>query len=156
MKNKFIDKILNEGKVITELPTAIKYLFPKHGEYDVNINSIFYQPYDHELASLLWELDESYTENNSEDKYHALFLQTGMTKISVSIEEIYPSQEGLNSDKLIKLMNVNKFNHLPQAVKIKNKRYNYIVLSDGHHRVASEILKGKKKIDLLLKVDNFK
>jgi len=154
INESFISKILIESYV-TELPASVKKFKNKQGAYDVDVNSIFLHPFNKKLASAESALEDEYDWNGGKEKYNASFFETGVMKITLPVSVIYPGQPGLESNNLIKILNASDIKELPQAVKVTLDGQKYIVLIDGHHRVASQILKGNDRVELMLKFDNF-
>ena len=76
-----------------------------------------------------------------------------LTKIPVSA--IYPTQIGLDRKGLfasLKAGDTHKSStEHPVAIKVVDKNKVKILLIEGHHRTAMDILKGKRKVNLELK-----
>ena len=64
--------------------------------------------------------------------------------LSINIDKIVPNQDYLNSDT-VNLYSNNKKNEIPTGVQFKNGK---VIVFDGHHRIASQILKGDKAINM--------
>lgn len=152
-ESSLVKKILIEA--ITQLPNSVKKLKRKQGMYDIDVNSIFLNRYSDVLRKIEGELEDQYDENNGKEKYHNTFMKTGTIKMTIPVSLIYPGQPGIESSNLLKILNAENITELPEAVKVPYNDKKYIVLIDGHHRVASQILKGKDRVELILKVSDF-
>lgn len=65
----------------------------------------------------------------------------------VSVNKMHPTQEYIGANNLKKIATINfEANDVPYGVQ----RNGEIYIIDGHHRVAAAILKGNKKIRILL------
>lgn len=73
----------------------------------------------------------------SEDQIKKLFVHAKIKEID--IKNIYPNQTYLNEDQFQKL----SFD-LPLGIETNQK----IIIYDGHHRIADQILKGQKTIKM--------
>lgn len=155
--SKFIQKILREGY---EFPFQIKKLQGEHFK-NLNINSIFKNKFVQAHRDKWKKLEEKYYANRGRKKYGGDFSETGTVNTFVKVNNIYPGQIGVSDEILLNKMNDkdegNPSSELPEAVKIyDNKLAKFIVLlTDGHHRVAEAILKGKTEVELKLKVKDF-
>ena len=153
-ESSLVKKILIEA--ITQLPNSVKKIKNKKGLYDIDVNSIFLNPFDRALISAEDELEDQYYKSDAKKKYNAGFMDIGVIRMTIPVAIIYPGQSGLESTNLLKILNAENITELPEAVKVLYNDKNYIVLIDGHHRVASQILKGKDRVELILKVSDFK
>lgn len=152
--HKSINKILIESNII-QLPKSVKKLKHKYGMYDIDVNSIFFNNYSSELRKAESALEDNYDWSKAKKKYGVNFMDTGVIETVIPLSLIYPGQPGLESKNLLAILNATNITSLPEAVKVNYDNKNYIVLIDGHHRVACKILKGEESVKLKLKIDNY-
>ncbi len=69
----------------------------------------------------------------------------------IDINKIVPNQDYLKPETIQKYANQG-MDRLPQGVKFKN---GLVVVYDGHHRIAAQILKGEKTIPMQILKANF-
>jgi hypothetical protein len=75
----------------------------------------------------------------------------GAKTYSVDISKIVPNQDYLKPETIQQYVNQG-MGRLPQGVKFKN---GLVVVFDGHHRIAAQILKGEKTIPMQILKANF-
>ena len=64
--------------------------------------------------------------------------------LSIDINQIVPNQDYLNSIT-VNLYSKNKKTEIPTGVQFKNGN---VIVFDGHHRIASQIINGDKSINM--------
>ena len=75
----------------------------------------------------------------------------GAKTYQVDIAKIVPNQDYLKPETIQQYVNQG-MGKLPQGVKFKN---GLVVVFDGHHRIAAQILKGQKAIPMQILKANF-
>ena len=89
-----------------------------------------------------WRAELGY---DDEDNVNIKINSFGKAKtLSVNVDKIVPNQDYLNSDT-INLYSKNKKNEIPTGVQFKNGK---VIIFDGHHRIASQIINGDKSINM--------
>ena len=89
-----------------------------------------------------WRAELGY---DDEDNVNLKINSFGKAKtLSVNVDKIVPNQDYLNSDT-INLYSKNKKNEIPTGVQFKNGK---VIIFDGHHRIASQIINGDKSINM--------
>lgn len=155
----FHNAILSRKQAIDFLNKNDKFNIDKQNKTevfnkDINIDKIFKTPIKEKTKTDIttffikrFDVKEKYQVPLDKRKN----LWEGVKSTNIKIENIVPSQDYLNPDIVKKyLKEENK--EIPLGISIKGKDWesNKIILFDGHHRVAADILKGKKEIPIKL------
>lgn len=126
------------GGLIDKKVDAISFpLFGNTSTMAVKVNDVFKQKYQKE---------ESEKVRASVETVSSFSKPTGKYEY-VSVDKIHPTQEYIGANNLKAIASINfDSNEVPYGVQ----RNGNIYIIDGHHRAAAAILKGNKKIRILL------
>lgn len=126
------------GGGIDKKVDAISFpLFGNTSTMAVKVNDVFKQKYQKE---------ESEKVRASVETVSSFSKPTGKYEY-VSVDKIHPTQEYIGANNLKAIASINfDSNEVPYGVQ----RNGNIYIIDGHHRAAVAILKGNKKIRILL------
>ena len=114
-------------------------------ENDLKLSSVFKQKMTSDSYLDMKDFWRSELGYDEEDNLNLKVKAFDKAKtLSINIDKIVPNQDYLNSDT-VNLYSNNKKNEIPTGVQFKNGK---VIVFDGHHRIASQILKGDKAINM--------
>lgn len=87
---------------------------------------------------------EKLGEENESNTTKQIQLFDNAKKVLVDVNDIVPNQDYLDPDVVSKYQTTK--NKLPLGVMFKD----YVVIFDGHHRIAADIQNGSTKIEMLI------
>ena len=106
-------------------------------KWSTSIDRVFPNKYD-EVEDKVSELFK--------DRFGSSFAPVGKT-VDVSVDVLHSTQNGINAKNVISLaesIEKNGLTELPTAIRVGGD----VFVKDGHHRVAAEILAGKKTVPM--------
>lgn len=124
------------------------------GKDKYDVDSIFKHPFCYAYLNLIDKIEEDNISDCGDIDSHFRFSD-GLKTVLVSHDKIYPTQNVVYRASLhAKLDGIPEYHEndiLPYGYLLKNSM---VLLGDGHHRVAADILLGKKNSTILLDIEH--